>query len=138
VGFGVALLVQVLSHGSALAFELQDPAVTGLIGLACLGSVLIGKPLHLVAIRLSARTNARAARMLDAPDLVRSSTIVTLVIGSLTLAHAVAVAVIALTQPVSGFLALSRPVGLSILGVGVLWAWWYRRRRRRDASALRS
>jgi hypothetical protein len=129
VGFGIALLVQVLSHGNALAFELQDPVLTALVALACLGSVVIGKPLHLVGVRMLARTNTRVARMLDDPDRFRSSTIVTVVVGVMTLAHAVAIAFIALTLPVSDFLAVSRPVGWAILGVGVVWTWWYRRRR---------
>ena len=55
VGFGIGVLVSWASGGNALALELQDPALTGLIGIACLASVVIGRPLHPVILRVPAR-----------------------------------------------------------------------------------
>ena len=49
--FGIAVLVSWASGGNTLALELQDPALTGLIGIACLASVAVGQPLHPVILR---------------------------------------------------------------------------------------
>jgi hypothetical protein len=67
---GVAVAVTYLAGGSPLVLELQDPAQTGAIGLACLVSVVMGRPLYLMVMRLLARRDARAARMLAVNRLV--------------------------------------------------------------------
>jgi hypothetical protein len=129
VGFCVALLVSFLTDGSSLAFKLQDPLLTGALGLACVGSVAVRRPLQLVVLRSLARHSRRAAATMSAPGAQRTSAIVTAMIGAICLAHATAVAVLALTVSTSMFLSLSRPVGIPIFvgGLGVLL--WYRRRR---------
>jgi hypothetical protein len=129
-GFGVALAVSYLTGGSALALELQDPAQTGALGLACVVSVIARRPLQLMALCLLARRNAQAARMLADPATRRTSMVATAIIGAIFLAHAIAITILALTLPTGTFLAVSRPVGLPIIAAGLTILIWYRRRRR--------
>ncbi len=131
-GLGVALAASYLTGGSALALELQDPAVTGALGLACVVSVIARRPLHLMALRLLARRNAQAARMLADPATRRTSTVSTAIIGAIFLAHAIAITILALTVPTGMFLAVSRPAGLAIIAAGLTILIWYRRRKTRQ------
>jgi hypothetical protein len=126
-GFGLSVLVSWASGGSVLALELQDPALTGLIGIACLGSVAIGKPLHPVILRLLGRGNARYA---DIATRARRSTsmITTAIIGVAFTVHAAALTVLALTEPTSTFVALQHPVGLPPIGLGIAALFFYRSR----------
>jgi hypothetical protein len=62
--------------------------------------------------------------------------VITAILGVTLLAHAVAIAVLALTQPVSTFVALQHPVGLPIFGLGVAGLLFYRNRlQARQAAA---
>jgi hypothetical protein len=54
--------------------------------------------------------------------------VITAILGVTLLAHSVAVAVLALTQPVSTFVALQHPVGLPIFGLGLAGVFLYRNR----------
>jgi hypothetical protein len=126
----VALAVTYLTSGSALALELQDPAETGAIGLACMVSVLARRPLYLTVLRLLARRNAEAARMLSDPAIRRSATVETAIIAAILLVHAIAITILALTLPTATFLAVCRVVGLPIIAAGLSLLIWYRRRRR--------
>jgi hypothetical protein len=128
-GLGAALAVSYLTGGSALAVELQDPAGTGALGLACLVSVVAGRPLWLMALRLLARRNARAARLLADPATRRTAAVETAIIGAIFLAHAAAITILALTLPTGTFLAVSRPVGLPVIAAGLTVLICYRRRR---------
>lgn len=134
-GFGIALAVSYLTSGSALALELQDPAETGAAGLACFVSVIARRPLWLVALHLAARRNAQAARMLANPATRRTATAETMIIGAILLTHAIAITILALTLPTGTFLAVSRPVGLPVIAVGLAVLIWYRRRRRHAATS---
>jgi hypothetical protein len=129
-GFGLGVLVSWACGGNALALELQDPALTGLIGLACLVSVAIGRPLHPVLLRLLGKRTASNARR-------KTSMISTAIIGLAFTAHAAAVAALALTQNTSTFVAFQHPVGLPPLALGVAALLFYRSRlqaRQRTAS----
>jgi hypothetical protein len=126
----IALAVSYLMAGSALALELQDPAETGALGLACLVSVIARRPLWLMALRLAARRNAQAARMLAGPAIGRRAMAETTIIGALLLIHAIAITVLALTLPTGTFLAVSRQVGLPIIAAGLAVLIGYRRRQR--------
>jgi hypothetical protein len=136
-GFGIALAASYLTGGSTLAVELQDPVETGALGLACLASIVARRPLWLMVLRLVARRNAQAARMLADPATRHTATVETAIIGAIFLAHAIPVTILALTVTPGAFLALSRPLGLPLIAVGVAVLIWYRRRsrsRRRDAQ----
>jgi hypothetical protein len=127
VSFGVGVLISWASGGNTLAIELQDPALTGLLGIACLVSVAIGRPLHPVLLRLLGRGNSRYTDIANRAQR-RTSMVTTTVIGLTLLGHAVAVAVLALTQSTSTFVALQHPVGLPIFAVGVGGLYLYHHR----------
>jgi hypothetical protein len=90
-------------------------------------SVIARRPLYLMALRLVARRNALAARMLDNPVVRRTSTVSTAIIGAILLIHAIAITILALTLPTGTFLAVYRLVGVPILAVGLAILIWYRR-----------
>jgi hypothetical protein len=127
VGFGIGVLVSWACGGSTLALELQDPAVFGAIGIAFMVSVAIGRPLHPVILRLLGRGDPRYTDIANRAQH-RASMVITTVLGLTLLAHAAAVAVLALTQSTSTFVALQHPVGLPIFGLGVGGLFLYQRR----------
>jgi hypothetical protein len=135
VSFGIAVLVSWASGGNTLALELQDPALTGLTGIACIVSVAIGHPLHPVILRLLGRGNARYTDI-AARTQRKTSMVTTTIIGLAFTAHAAAVAVLALTQPTSTFVAWQHPVGLPFIGLGIAGLFFYRNRlQTRQAGA---
>jgi hypothetical protein len=135
--FGLGVLVSAVSGGNALAMELQDPALFGLVGIACLVSIAVGHPLHQVILRAMGRSNPRYTQTADRAAAAGSSTVATAIIGLAFLGHAVAVAVLALTQTTSTFLALQNPVGLPFLGLGIagLFVYGTRQQARQRAAA---
>lgn len=130
----VALGVSYFAGHSTLTLELQDPAETGALALACLVSVIMRRPLWLMVLRLLARGNAQAARLLAGPSARHNATVETLIIGAMFGVHAVAITILALTVPTGTFVALSRPVGLPSLGIGLVVLIGYRRSRRRKGT----
>ena len=135
--FGLGVLVSWVSGGNTLAMELQDPALFGLLGIACLGSIAVGHPLHQVILRAMGRSNPRYTQTADRAAAVGASTVSTAIIGLAFLGHAVAVAVLALTQTTATFLALQNAVGLPFLGLGVagLFIYGTRQQARQRAAA---
>jgi len=136
VSFGIGVLISWASGGNTLALELQDPALFGAIGIAFLVSVAIGQPLHPVVLRLLGRSDPRYTDIANRAQH-RTSMVTTAILGVTLLAHAVAVAVLALTQPVSTFVALQHPVGLPIFGLGIAGLFLYHNRlqaRQRGAA----
>ena len=127
-GFVVALVVSGLSGGSPLAFELQEPTLTGALGLAFLISVLIHKPLLLVGLRSAARRDPAMADRLDNPEAEHRLTRLTAIIGATLAVHAATLTTLALTEPASTYVALAKPVGLPILAAGAVAIAWHRRR----------
>jgi hypothetical protein len=136
--FGIGVLISWISGGSTLAIELQDPVVFGAAALACLVSIAVGHPLHQVILRAMGRSNPRYTQTADRAAASGSSSVATAIIGLAFFTHAVAVAVLALTQSTSTFLALQNPVGLPFLGLGVAGLFIYGTRqqaRKRAAEA---
>jgi hypothetical protein len=120
LGFGIGLTVAWLSGGSPLALELRDAVPTGLLGLVCVISVLVRRPLHLVAMRLVAKR-----RPTPLPS-THTATVITSVIGGTLLVHAAALTVLALNVPVGTYIGLSKVVGWSIIGLGAAGIMWFR------------
>jgi hypothetical protein len=135
--FAVGVLISWISGGNTLAMELQDPALFGAFGVACLVSIAVGHPLHQVILRAMGRSNSRYTEVADRAAASGTSMVSTAIIGLAFLAHAVAVTVLALTQTTSTFLALQNPVGLPFLGLGVLGLFIYatRQQTRQRAAA---
>jgi hypothetical protein len=137
LGYGVALLVLLLSGGNDLALKLHEAVVTGPIGLICLVSVAVGRPLHLLVLRFLARNDPRVRVALRDPARRRTSAVLTLLVGAVMLVHALALLALALAQPTTTYLALSRPVGWSIIAVGAAALLWYRNRIRSSGERER-
>jgi hypothetical protein len=132
LGLAIAVLVLVASGGSPLVLKLQDAVVTGPLGLVCLASVAVGRPLHQVAFRLLAKRKPALRPVVDAPGSRRSSIVITTVLGSTMVLHALVLLALALWLPTATFVAVSRPAGLAVVGAGIAALLWYRSRRRRE------
>lgn len=132
-GFGIAVLVLLLSGGNPIVLKLHEAVVTGPLGLVCLASAAIGKPAHQVAMRLVARRNPAVKRLLDAPGARRSSMVITVLLGATMALHALVLLLLALSLPTATYLAVSRPAGLAVLAAGLGSLLWHRNRRRAPA-----
>jgi hypothetical protein len=136
VGYGIALLVAVLSGGNTVLLELQDAVITGPLGVICLVSVAIGKPLHLLVMRVLARRRPGLQLAVTGAGQRHRSAVFTSLLGATLTIHAAVLLVLALTVPTSLFVVLSRPVGLPILALGVCAMVWYHNRVRRAPSTV--
>jgi hypothetical protein len=131
------VLVSWASGGNTLAMNLQDPALFGLFGVACLVSNAVGHPLHQVILRAMGRSDPHFNQVAARAAATGTSQVSTAIIGLTFVSHAVAVAVLALTQTTAIFLALQQPVGLPFLGLGVagLFIYGTRQQARQRATA---
>ena len=126
--FGLLALV---TGGNELAFKLREDIWTGPVGLACLISVAVRRPLFSVVLRLAARRNPDLAGRIDDPQARRIMTVTTAAIGVILLVHALVMVALALTTSTTTFLAVSRPLSLAIVGGGLaVLVWWIRNQHR--------
>lgn len=123
VGFAIGLAVSVFTGGNELAIKLHEPVLTGAIGLIFGVSVAIGRPLFLVIQRFTRRAEATPT-----PAGRRRAGVLSALIGATLLVHGIVVTILAVTLPTGTFLALSRPVGLPIIAIGLGIMFWYGRR----------
>ena len=131
LAFGIALIVFALSGGNPLVLKLQEAVVTGPLGVVFLVSVAIGRPVHLLIFRVLARRDPARAAGLDDRRRHHTATVVTTLLGTTLVLHALVLLVLALSLPTGTYLAVSRPVGLAVVAVGVGVLLWYRRRLER-------
>ncbi|TCO58726.1 VC0807 family protein [Actinocrispum wychmicini] len=124
VAYVVVLAISLLSGGNEFVLKVNDTLITGPVGVAFLVSVLAGKPLHLVIHQVVAKRRGLEVK----PAVRRGSAVASLLIGATLTVHATVVILMALSLPTGEFLAVQRPVGLSIIGVGVAAIMWHRRR----------
>jgi hypothetical protein len=134
-GFGLALLITVLTGGNELVIKLRVAALTTTVGLVFLGSLLARRPAHLLVMRTVARRRGLPGWSAADPRQRRVATVVTAVVAVSSLLHASLIVVLALVLPTGVFLAVSRPVGWLILAATVGGLLWYRRRRLAAATA---
>lgn len=132
--FGIAVLTLAATGGNPIVLKLHEAVVTGPLGLVCLASAAIGKPLHQVVMRIAARRNPGLERVLSAPDSRRSSTVVTVLIGTVLVLHALVLLGLALSLPTQTYLEVSRPAGLAVLAIGFGSLVWYRNHRQRKLA----
>jgi hypothetical protein len=136
VGFAVALGVTALSGGNPLMLELQDAVITGPLGIIALGSVAIRRPLLMLVPVLRARRDPAVIAHLRASGRLRGLAVLTAILGTLMIVHALVLLVLALSLPVATYLAVSKPAGWGVLGLGLAIFFWYRTRlNRRSAGA---
>ncbi len=135
IAFAIALAVAILAGGGAVALKLRDAVLTGLIGLACLGSLAVRRPLLALAFPWLARMRGAESERLLAkagdPRLRRTLTVVTGILGvTMTLDCATQV-VMALTLSTTAFVGAASVVRQVILAAGVAALLLYVQRARR-------
>ncbi len=111
--FALGIVGLVLFGGNSFAFKIREPALTGFLGLVCLGSLVISRPLVLPLIRGQVPAGTTSAA------LHRAAMGITGIAGVTLLVHAAVLIGLAATVSTSEFLALQQPVGLPILALGI-------------------
>jgi hypothetical protein len=134
IGYAIAVVFTLLTNGNPLAVELHDVAATGALGVACLISVVVRRPLHLLLMDLLASRHGRYQPHTDSRARRRISTVITMILGCTMVTHTAVEVILAITVPPSTFMILRYIVGLPVLGLGVAAIIWYRRRHRMRRS----
>lgn len=135
--FAVALALSIAFGQSSLPLELRRTVFPGTLGLACLISIALQRPLLTVAAERLTRIRSQQTDLeakLDAPDARRTMTVLTAIVGVACLADAVAQVVLALTVSTSTFAVIARIVSYAIIGTGLVTCALYVRLRRDSFS----
>jgi hypothetical protein len=114
---GVAFAISIATGGSALPLELRRAVVSGSVGLACLISVLVRRPLLPAAIDLLERAwprSQRVTRAIGGRASAQQMMVVTAIVAVICLCDAAAQVTLALTVSTATFVAVT---GLTRLGV---------------------
>jgi hypothetical protein len=119
-GYGIGLLLLGVT-GSAFAFKIHDGVLSGAIGVVCLASMVIGRPLFGLLLPKS----------VSWPGMTRRAVAnwVTGLWGVVLVADAAVIMLLAATLPTRTFLAVQHPVGLAFIAGGIAGVIWRRRRR---------
>lgn len=120
-GFATGLLISLASGGSTLALELHGELWTTLLGLACVGSVLVGRPLLMILASRWRRNRPQDAAALEGhgSDQARAS-LWTFIIGLVFLASAAAHVILAIELPTGRYLVLARVATWASLAIVLL------------------
>jgi hypothetical protein len=142
--FAVAILVSIASGGSVLPLKLRRAVITGSLGLAFLGSVLVRRPLMPIAMERLARAWPRTERLnslLGGQTAPRRAIVLTAILGVTLLADATAQVTLALTVSTAVFLAASRLARVAVFAVGLggcaYYVRWLGSRESGDRAASR-
>ena len=141
---GIALsLLAMLGGGGPQFLQLREKLVTGVIGLAFLGSALIGKPLIYELARASMRRRsegeAQQFELLQArAGFRRTMTLMTVVWGLGLLVDVAISVVLVFTLSIRAYLIVNPILGYGILGGLSLWSFLYGQRARRRGEARRA
>jgi hypothetical protein len=119
-GFGIGLLMLEVT-GSAFAFKIHDGVLAGAIGVVCLASMAVGRPLFGLLLPKS----------VSWPGMTRRTVAnwVTGIWGVVLVADAAVIMLLAATLPTRTFLAVQHPVGLTFIAAGIAGVIWRRRHR---------
>lgn len=123
VAYSITLTISIVSGAGALPLKLHHALVGGALGLVCLGSVAIRKPLFVVLAQRRAQMTRKGAQVESAlikavltnPRVIRRLTNLTLLVGAAALADAVLQTALAITLTTSAFL-----VATTIIHVGTI------------------
>jgi len=132
VVFTVALLASIAFGGSALPLELRRSVFPGAVGLACLFSLLVRRPLVLEAASRMPRPDQPLGEedRLARPEVRRMLTVLTAIVGVTGLADAIAQVVLALSLSTSQFVVAAHVASYVTIGGGLLVAAAYLRWKR--------
>ena len=137
---GIALsLLAMLGGGGARFLQLREKLATGVIGLAFLGSALVGKPLIYELARASMRRKSDGeAERFEALQVHagfrRIMTVMTLVWGLGLLADVAVSVVLVFALSIRDYLIVNPILGYGTMGGLSLWSFFYGRRRRRGEA----
>jgi hypothetical protein len=118
----VALAISLAAGGSALPLKLRRAVVTGSIGIACLCSVFVRRPLLPAAVGLMARAWPQAkvlTRVLTARAFRQRATALTAIIGITLVADAAAQVTLAFSVSTATFVGVSRLARTAIFALGL-------------------
>jgi len=138
---GIVLsLLAMLGGGGARFLQLREKLVTGVIGLAFLVSVLIGKPLTYELARASMRRKSEAeAQQFEAfqvhAGFRRTMTVMTLVWGLGLLADVAVSVVLVFTLSIRAYLIVNPIIGYGTIGALMLWTFLFGKRARQRGEA---
>ncbi len=140
---GIALsLLAMLGGGGVQFLQLREKLVTGVIGLAFLGSALIGKPLiyelATASMRRKSETEAENfAALRIHPGFRRTMTVMTVIWGLGLLADVAVSAILVFRLSVREYLIVNPIIGYGTMGALTLWTFLYGRRAKRRGEARR-
>lgn len=135
VAYGIALAISIFFNTGALPLKLHHAVVAGAVGLVCLVSVAMGKPIFLLSTRRYVKKTEHASQMEGAlanPRLVKRLTNVTLIIGIACLADAALGTALALFLSTSAFLIARTAIHIAaVVGIigGVYLVIWFKSSR---------
>ena len=141
---GIALsLLAMLGGGGARFLQLREKLATGVIGLAFVGSALIGKPLVYELARASMRRKSDdEAQQFEALQVHagfrRTMTLMTLVWGLGFLADVAVSVVLVFVLSIREYLIVNPILGYGTVGALSLWSFLYGRRAKRRGEARRA
>jgi uncharacterized membrane protein len=134
---GIALsLLAFAGGGSAKFLQLRENLVSGIIALAFLGSVAIGRPLVYEFARASMKRRspdeaASFEKLNENPHVRRSMRFMTLVWGTVLLAQTALACVLVFALSIQTYLAVSPILGYGTMGALALWTVVYAERKKR-------
>jgi hypothetical protein len=141
---GIALSLLAMVGGGGVRFlQLREKLVTAAIGLAFLGSALIGKPLVYELARATMRRKSEdEAREFEALQIHaafrRTMMVMTLVWGFGLLAEFVVSVSVMFVLSIREYLLVSPIIGYGTMGALSLWSFLYGRRAKRRGEARRA
>ena len=137
---GIALsLLALVGGGGGRFLQLREKLVTGVIGLASLGSALIGKPLIYELARASMRRKSKGqAQQFEALQVHagfrRTMTVMTLVWGLGLIADVAVSVMLVFTLSIRADLIVNPLIGCGTMGALSLWSFLYGLRARRGSA----
>jgi hypothetical protein len=137
VVLAVAVVVSLAAGGTVLPLKLRRAVITGSLGIACLASVAVRRPLLPAAVDWFVRVWPRAerlARILGAGAVRRAPVALTLIIGLTLLADATAQVALSLSVSTAAFLGTSRLARIAIFATGIAACVLYMRHRHRPGQ----
>ena len=141
---GIALsLLAMLGGGGAQFLQLREKLVTGIIGLAFVGSALIGKPLIYELARATMRRKSEdEAQEFEALQVHagfrRTMMVMTLVWGFGLLADVAVSVVLVFVLSIREYLIVNPILGYGTMGALSLWSFFYGQRAKRRGEARRA
>jgi hypothetical protein len=135
-----ALAVSLASGGGVLPLKLRRAVVTGSLGLACLASVLVRRPLLPTVMSWAERRWPQSRRLtgsLGTGAAGQRASVLTAILGITLLGDAVAQVTLALTVSTTTFLGTSGLARLAVFTVGLGACALYVRRVARDSQVRR-